>query len=359
MAASYRLLSARELDAGLADAWRSIQSRSAEFASPFFCPEFTRLVAEVRDDVYVVVIENGGRPAGFFPHQRTRWGEGKPVGGPLSDYHGVIAPPQAEWELAPLLRAARLSLWSFDHLAGHAHKFAPYATGRASSPRIDLGAGYEAYVRGRREAGSEQIAQAARKERKLAREVGEMSFALHEADGAALETLIAWKRDQYARTQVLDALSAQWSAGLLRRISTAQAADFAGVCSVLRAGERIVAIHMGMRSRSVLHYWFPAYDPQLGRFSAGIILLLRMAQALAGTPVGVIDLGKGDMRYKSSLMTDAVDLLEGCVETPSLLASARRLQRAAETRAARGGIAAALRLPLRVMRRLERMRRFR
>ena len=34
-----------------------------------------------RDDVRVVVIENDGRPAGFFPHQRAAWGRGGPVGG--------------------------------------------------------------------------------------------------------------------------------------------------------------------------------------------------------------------------------------------------------------------------------------
>ena len=35
-------------------------------------------------------------------------------------------------------------------------------------------------------------------------------------------------------------------------------------------GERLVAAHLGMRSRTVWHYWFPAYDPafaKIGRAS--------------------------------------------------------------------------------------------
>src|SRR5688572_20871378 len=135
MSTSYRLIAAHELDAGLQAAWRSIQEREPRFESPYFCPEFTRAAGRVRDDVRVVVIENGGRPAGFFPHQRAAWGRGSPVGGPLSDYHGVIAAPEAEWSVAELMRAARLAVWTFDHLVDTCGKFAPHVTASAASPQ--------------------------------------------------------------------------------------------------------------------------------------------------------------------------------------------------------------------------------
>jgi CelD/BcsL family acetyltransferase involved in cellulose biosynthesis len=98
-----------------------------------------------------------------------------------------------------------------------------------------------------------------------------------------------------------------------------------------------------MRSRSVLHWWFPAYDPELGRYSPGIILLLRLAETLRGAGVGggTLDLGKGDAAYKSALMTHAAELREGRVAMPSLLAAAQRF------------------FPPRAVRRLERAWRFR
>lgn len=71
MGITYRLIAPKEFDATLMDAWRAIQSKSHVFASPYFCPEFTQLVADVRDDVRVVVIENAGRPVGFMPYQRS------------------------------------------------------------------------------------------------------------------------------------------------------------------------------------------------------------------------------------------------------------------------------------------------
>ena len=128
---------------------------------------------------------------------------------------------------------------------------------------------------------------------------------------------------------------------------------------MLRAGGQVVAVHAGMRSRRVLHWWFPTFDQTFAKYSPGIILLLRMAEALAAAGVRTIDLGKGDSQYKRSLMTGTLELREGYVELPSLLVSARQLRRAADTHAALGGMAATLRLPLRVIRRIERVRKFR
>lgn len=328
MSVNYFLIKAEELDAGLIAAWRSIQEREPRFESPYFCPEFTQAVAAVRDDVRVVVIENDGRPAGFFAHQRAAWGRGSPVGGPLSDYHGVIAAPGAEWRVEELMRAARLAIWRFDHLVDPCGRFAPHVTAGASSPQIDV----------------ERIAQPpafARKGRKLGREIGEVSFELHTADEGILEKLCIWKRAQYARTANPDVFAVRWTGELVRALMGVQSATFAGVCSVLRAGGRPVAVHAGMRSRGVLHWWFPAYEPEFGRYSPGIILLLRLAEALRGAGVGTLDLGKGDAPYKSALMTRAAELREGRVKMPSLLAAAQRF------------------FPPRAVRRLERAWRFR
>jgi CelD/BcsL family acetyltransferase involved in cellulose biosynthesis len=339
MSVSYRLIAAHELDAGLVAAWRSIQEREPRLESPYFCSEFTRAVGAVRNDVRVVVIENDGRPAGFFPHQRAAWGRGNPVGGALSDYHGVIAGATAEWSVVDLMRAARLAVWSFDHLVDPAGRFAPYVTASAAaSPQIDL-------------ASFEPPPDFARKARKLAREVGELSFSLHAPGSGALDRLFEWKSEQYRRTGLTDAFGVPWTGELLRRLMGIDTPGFAGACSVMRAGDKIVAVHAGMRSRSVLHWWFPTYHPAYAAYSPGIVLLLRIAAAARPLGIQRIDLGKGDARYKRSLMTGAAPLREGFVELPSLATTARRLRRLAEARAA-------WQLPLRALRRLERSRRF-
>src|SRR5579862_1518578 len=53
------LISARELTDDLLIRWSDIQSGSPALASPYFSPEFTRAVADVREDVEVALIHDG------------------------------------------------------------------------------------------------------------------------------------------------------------------------------------------------------------------------------------------------------------------------------------------------------------
>jgi CelD/BcsL family acetyltransferase involved in cellulose biosynthesis len=359
MALAYRVVSPADLDPSLLDAWRSVQADSVAFHSPCFSPEFTQAVANVRSDVHVAVIEDNGKPAGFFPYQRSFAGIGKPVAGPLSDFHGVVARSDCRWALPALMRATNLSTWSFDHLVGDASPFEGCITARAPSPQISLKDGYESFVRLNRESGSSYIPKTEGLARKLGREVGPLNFMLHDPDPAVLDQLFRWKSEQYSRSGLGDVFAVPWTGDLLKRISQIQTAEFSGVCSVLRAGERIVSVHMGMRSRDVMHYWFPAYDPEFAKFSVGIILLLRMAESLAGTGVHTIDLGKGEDPYKQRLMTGSVELHEGVAERPSFASMARNARRGLETWVRRSPFIGIARLPGRWLVKLERRGRFR
>ena len=311
---SYRVVAPGELDGTLTRAWQMLQAGSAAFSSPYFCPQFTRLVGEVRDDVRVALVEDDGRVVAFFPYQRSKLGFGRPVAGSLSDYHGVVALPGSEWRVPDLLRAARLTTWKFDHLVDPCGKFAAHVRLLGESPQIDLGNGYEHYVRGRRAAGSEVVSQTERRARGLAREHGEVVFALHDDAPDVWECLFRWKGAQYCRSGMTDPLAFQHTRLLLRRLCDERSPDFAGVLSSLRVGGRVAALHMGMRSRHVLHWWFPAYDPAYGKYSVGVILLLRLARAAADAGIRTIDLGKGQARYKQRLTTGSVVLQEGICE---------------------------------------------
>lgn len=354
----YRRLGAHALDDELIQRWRDIQASQACFRSPYFCPEFTRLVAEVRADVKVVVIENDARPVGFLPFQRTPLDGGKPVGGPLSDYHGVIAEAGSEWRPEDLLAATGLGAWSFDHLVDPSGRFTPHSTAQATSPTLDLSGGYQKYAEDRRAAGSDYIRKTEGLARKLAREHGELTFRLHD-DGAALDQLMAWKSAQYRESGLTDAFAVPWTRALMAKLARTRSDRFSGLCSTLHAGDKLVAVHVGMRSSSELHYWFPAYDPEFAKYSPGTLLLLRLAETLAEQGVTSIDLGKGDSLYKQRLMTGAVPLGEGFVERPSPVAALRAWQRRAEALAEAGRISGLGLLPLRVLRRIKWETRYR
>jgi CelD/BcsL family acetyltransferase involved in cellulose biosynthesis len=297
--------------------------------SPYFHPRLTQLVGQVRDDARVAVLRDGDRIVGFFPHEQRR-GVGRPIGGKLSDYHGIIAEPHTPIDPLELLRACRLTAWTFDHLPTDQTAFAPYAAVRDESPILDLSRGYDAYEADRIARGGKQLRETLRRERKLTREHGAFRFVQHADDPAVLDQLLSWKADQCRASFVPDFLALDWTRRLIRLIHAQRDADFAGQLSALYVNDRLIAAHFAMATSTVWHSWFPAYDPAFAPYSPGLILLLAMARTAAACGVQHIDLGKGMSTYKQSLMTGSLPLCEGVVELPSLATSARHARRAAE-----------------------------
>jgi CelD/BcsL family acetyltransferase involved in cellulose biosynthesis len=318
-----RRVAARELAPEDVTAWTALQETDPLLASPYFRPEFTIAVASVRDDVWVAVIERGGEPVGFFSYQNDGMRIGRPVGGPLSDYQGIIAKRDLAWDAAQLIRECGLREWKFDHLLAAQEPFRRFHQVATQSPVIDLSKGYEAYVEDRRRAGSERIVKVLRQRRKLEREVGPLRFELHSTDHAVLATLMRWKSRQYQELGTVDAFDIPWVVKVVEKIHSMQGESFAGVLSVLYAGHQPIAAHMGMRSKTVWHYWFPAYDPAFGKSSPGNILLLEMAERASSLGISSIDLGKGAELYKQSLMNRAIPIAQGAVTVTSFLRAVR------------------------------------
>ena len=87
-------------------------------------------------------------------------------------------------------------------------------------------------------------------------------------------------------------LAFPWTTKLLRKLWREQAAEFCGQLSVLYAGQHH-RTHFGLRSRHVLHWWFPAYDQALATYSPGRVLLAELARTAADLGLSKIDLGRG------------------------------------------------------------------
>jgi CelD/BcsL family acetyltransferase involved in cellulose biosynthesis len=318
------------LSANLIATWRELQQSNPHLSSPFFCPEFTRIVGAYRPDTEVGVVEDGGQVVAFFPYQRGRYSTGKPVGGIISDYQGLICRPDWACDPLELLRGCRLAAWEFDHLVAAQPCFRKFWQHETRSPRIDLSAGYEAYVKARCDAGSEQIKKCGNLTRRLEREGGRLRFEADVTGVEALNQLFAWKSEQYLRSSLNDTLGIGWVRAILREIHATRSTGFAGALSVLYAGDRMVAAHFGMRSDTVWHYWFPAYDPAYSKYSPGLILLLKLAESAASGGLKTLDLGKGESPYKLRLMNGEVPLAEGSVDRPCLVTFVRRAKRRAQ-----------------------------
>jgi CelD/BcsL family acetyltransferase involved in cellulose biosynthesis len=321
------LVPGRELSADLIHAWAELQQKNPDLAGPFFHPEFTRIIASVRNDVEVAVVEDGGKVVALFPFQRGPGSIGQPVGGIISDYQGIICAQDFLWDSRELLKACGLIAWDFDHVVASQALFAASNRFHEPSPQIDLRHGFDAYVKERRAAGSEQIKKCASAMRRLGREVGPLRFVPHEANGALLQETLAWKSQQYLATGEPDLFKNLWVRRTLELIHASQSSEWAGMLSLLYAGERPVAGHFGIRGGAVWHYWFPAYNREMAVYSPGLVLLLKIAEHAPGIGVRTVDLGKGMSLYKKRLMNASVLLASGSVERRSVLALRRTAER--------------------------------
>lgn len=354
----YTVIAGRELTPTLCRRWSAILASNVSLGSPYFRPEFTRCVAAVRDDVFIGVLEDCGRPVGFFPFHRRRGGVARPIGLGLSDYHGVIAERGAEWTAAELLKGCSLVRYEFDHLLASQSQFAADHRKLAGSPVIDVSGGYDAYLAARDSAGRKQIRETQRKLGRLQADVGPVRFTQQSGDPEVLDTLMRWKSDQCQRTGTVDYFALPWCVELIRRIHAAQQPDFAGVLSCLHVNDTLIAAHFAMRSGAVLHSWFPVYSHQYQQYSPGMMLLLEVVRSAAEHGIESIDLGKGMSLYKRRFMSHSIEVAEGCSELPAFINHVKHLCELAERWGRASALKPVLRLPGRVFKKLEREGRY-
>ncbi|MEJ3747178.1 GNAT family N-acetyltransferase [Actinomycetes bacterium KLBMP 9797] len=318
----------RELGTAEVERWRQIQSANPALRNPFLAPEFSLAVDQARDTARVAVVEDGGRVVGFFPFERQGRFLGTAIGFGIADCTAFIHEPGLEWDAPALIRACGLPVWEFDHLIADQTPFAPHHALRVPSAIMDVSEGYDAYLSERTRANGGLMKDLQRRIRKLGREIGEVRFEYEVHDPEPLRTLMAWKSAQYQRTRVHDRFATPWIRQVVEHLAAAKTAQCTGTMSVLYAGDRPVALHFGLRSETVFSGWFPAYDPDLGKYSVGRALWLRLAEHAAAGGAGYVDLGRGEASYKDELKSRDLTIAEGRVSISRPVAAVR------ETRAA-------------------------
>jgi CelD/BcsL family acetyltransferase involved in cellulose biosynthesis len=312
-----------------------MQGQTPALGNPFLSPEFAIAVGRLRPAARVAVIDDGQHITGFFAFERQALGAGVPIAWGLSDCQGLVHAPGARWDAQALLKACGISVWQFDHLTAGQQGFSPYQAALHPSPVMDLSRGFTAYLAALGATSPALLSGLRRKERKLAREAGDVYVSTDSRDLTALRTLMGWKSDQYRRTGRLDRFSQPWIIDLLDSLHATRGTGLRGLLSVLHAGGKPVAAHFGLQAGPILSYWFPAYDVSFAKYSPGLMLQLKVAEQVTDAGVRLIDLGKGKMQYKESTKSHDLFVAEGIVTSRSPLGLAHWARRAPQAWAVR------------------------
>jgi CelD/BcsL family acetyltransferase involved in cellulose biosynthesis len=312
-------------------AWLAAQAHDPTLDSPYYHPLFARTVHEAELDVDVAVeLDEGGTAIGFLPVHR-RGPLAVPVGAPAADFQGAIRATTSIATVPRLMAALRVRRLAFDHVPVTATDFAPFAETTRPSPYLDVSDGLDGYLSRASRSGKDNMAQARRRARKAERELGTLRFVADSTDPDLLDRVIALKRDQYAATGARDYFADRRHVRLMHDLLRVRTADFAGALSAVYAGDRLVAAHFGMRSAGVLHWWFPVYDPALGGFAPGWMLLRELVIAAPELAVRRIDLGRGEDEYKRRAMTGVTEVSQGLVTDGSVRSTLWQMRSSALT----------------------------
>lgn len=319
------VIAAKDLDTSLIEKWKLIQASDDNLRSPYYCPEFTQSVAACGRDVRVAVMESSLGVAGFFPYECDRLGRLQPVGGGLNDYHGAVVLPGTVVDPIHLLKACSGRYFSFNHMPLSQAAFLPYVRLHHQSPVMALSGGWDAYVKrlgiAQNKLTPGVFAAVRASTKRLERDVGPLRFEIQERTPALLDTVMRLKTEQRLRMGTQgDPFALKWVRQLLNEFLDRQDPAFRGALCALYAGDNMVACHFGLQASHTLHYWFPVYETTYSDYGPGLIMLMRLAEQGCQNGIELIDLGRGVQPYKMRFCTGSVDLGEGAISSPMVLA---------------------------------------
>lgn len=307
----------RDLAAADLLTWRELAAAEPAFASPLLGPDFARAVGAVRDDARVAVIRRRGETLGFLPHHRRPGAMARPIGSPLSDFHGLVSRRDAGLEGAAVLRAADLASFRYTGLVD------PHGVFRAAELKsahvIDLaGADAATYSEAVRAASPKKIKNWRRLDSKLEREMGPVVLVGDDRSRESFDRLIAWKREQLERTGVHDFLRPGWTRGLLLDLFHKQDGPFQGLMIGLYAGGELVSGHFGVRLDGVYHPWIASTNPAYGEWSPGQVFFMRAIAAMPELGLTRYDLGPGHDHYKRAYALSQIQIGDGVATAASM-----------------------------------------
>jgi CelD/BcsL family acetyltransferase involved in cellulose biosynthesis len=110
---------------------------------------------------------------------------------------------------------------------------------------------------------------ARRRQRKLEKEVGTIQYHWNNPQLDVLETCFRWKSEQLRRQELPDPFANKSHQQFLQELVTRQLL----LVSSLTAGDRVLAVHIGMVDQGRFYSWVTTYDSTYSQYAPGRLLL--------------------------------------------------------------------------------------
>jgi CelD/BcsL family acetyltransferase involved in cellulose biosynthesis len=301
------LYEAQELPASIIAAWHELRASNPLLYSPYFHPDYTIEVGKRLKDVRVVVLKKNTEIIAILPYQGQSFA--RPVGAPLTDYHGIICAPDCSASLQDVLSGTPVGAFHysalikpFDEDASNAQKGVVMAFPKGSQAwRAERDSSFNKHQKSLR-----------RRIRKVSDEIGVPRLVTQSHNQNEFDQLIKWKVAQYEESGYYNVLGAEWTLDLLKLLwAKGPEAPLRLDMHSLYFGDTLAAIDTGLTDGQTYHSWIVAYDSQFHTYSPGTQLLNQIIDRSDRLGYKRIDLGVGIDKFKSYYATENVQTSSG------------------------------------------------
>jgi len=307
-------------------AWAALRASNAATYSPYFHLDYTILLSELRDDVFIACVYENNLPIAFLPYQGQRFA--RPVGAPMTDYHGLICKNDTSFNIVEILKAAGIGAYHFS--ASVSEQMSSHFQSDDDGVLMDVSSGAQAWRETRDGSYRRHLKSNRRRIRKATEDIGEPRFVWQSEDQAIFNQLIAWKKQKFTETGKYDVLSADWTMELLTQLWQQNNGSLKCDMQALYFGDRLAAIDLGLSDGQTFHSWIVAYDGELHSYAPGIQLLEGLIDASKDLGYRRIDLGVGTDGYKRHYATEPIKAGTGFIAAQGSAAALSNLYSKAE-----------------------------
>lgn len=316
--------------------WAEYRQANPALYSPYFHFGYTHILGRLREDAHVLIVSEDDCVRAFLPFQASINSNGKvgfarPIGAPMTDYHGFVCAQETEFDVLEAFKLAGFGAFHFAAIIDQKGLLDGYAKNQNACTMSDLSAGAAAWREARDSSYRRHLKSHRRRVRK-AEELGERRFEFKSHDQNVFDQLIKWKKHKFVETGKYDVLSAEWTMSLLNGLWAKTPKD--GLWADMHAmyfGDQLAAVDFGLTDGTTFHSWMVAYNGDLQHLAPGIQLLEALIDECESLGYARIDLGEGTDGYKRHYASDDIQVSSGFIAATGPAAALSKIYGAAET----------------------------
>lgn len=287
--------------------WHAFRNENPVLYSPYFHPDYTKIIASLRDDVSVAVLKQNNAIVAILPFQGKSFA--RPVGSPMTDYQAVICKKGSSYTPEEVLEGTFVGAYHYNALLSNSDARADTLEKAAV---IEFPDGPKSWRKNRNRAFKKHYSDLKRRIKNVTEDIGTPRFETCLQSEEVFKTLMDWKTAQFAASEYYNIFQNDWTRELLKTLLERDNTEALSLhMHALYFEDKLVAIDTGLVEGGTYHRWIVAYNPDYHKYSPGMQILNHIIDEADHLGYKRIDHGLGLEGFKKHYATKDVVAVSG------------------------------------------------